>query len=314
MDVLVVGRGSAAKRHISNLQKLSRVKHVIVYSNHAPDIKIERNSRIETINSLKDISPDFAIIANQTHRHISVALKLADKGIPLFIEKPLSHNTEGLNRLRRISIEKNSRIFVAYNLRFLRALRYIKSIISRSKLGKLYFARIEAGQYLPLWRPLRDYTNCYSARREEGGGVGLDLSHELDYMRYLFGNPIHWQVFSGRISDLKIDSNDIFEGRYHYPNKFICSVHLDYLYMPKRRGLYIIGSRGTLSLDFVQKKISISYGNLTKGIGDRKMFEVNRTYLDELIYFIDMLKANKKVEPTLEDGMEILNLLKNKNA
>lgn len=314
MDVLVVGRGSAAKRHISNLQKLGRVKHIMVYSNHAPDIKIERNSRIETINSLKDIRPDFAIIANQTHRHISAALALADKGIPLFIEKPLSHNTEGLNRLRRTALKRRGKIFVAYNLRFLGALRYIKNIISRSKLGKLYFARIEAGQYLPLWRPGRDYTNCYSARRNEGGGVELDLSHELDYMRYLFGNPIRWRVFSGRISDLKIDSNDIFEGRYHYPNKFICSVHLDYLYMPKRRGLYIIGSQGTLACDFVQKKISISHGNVTKWIGDKEMFEINRTYVDELIYFIDMLRSGRKLELTLEDGMEILNLLRNKNA
>ena len=84
-------------------------------------------------------------------------------------------------------------------MRFLGAVRHIKEQLAKNLLGDIYFAQIEAGQYLPLWRE-RDYTESYSAHKSKGGGVALDLSHEIDYMRYLFGNPCSWKVFKTKVS------------------------------------------------------------------------------------------------------------------
>ena len=45
--------------------------------------------------------------------------------------------------------------------------------------------------FLPNWRSNRDYRKSSSLKKVEGGGVLLELSHEIDYIRNLFGVPKH---------------------------------------------------------------------------------------------------------------------------
>ena len=47
--------------------------------------------------------------------------------------------------------------------------------------------RAEYGQYLPAWRPSRDYRETYTAQSAQGGGILLDASHEIDYVRWIGG-------------------------------------------------------------------------------------------------------------------------------
>ena len=112
-------------------------------------------------------------------------------------------------------------------------MKYVKDRLSEKIIGDLYFAKIEVGQFLPLWRPDRDYRDSYSASKAKGGGVALDLSHEIDYMRYLLETPVTGKYLKARASKLEIDSDDVFEGIYRYDNNFICNVHMDYLQKDK---------------------------------------------------------------------------------
>jgi len=61
---------------------------------------------------------------------------------------------------------------------------------------------------LPDWRPWQDYSQSYSAKKELGGGVVLDLIHELDYSYWLFGEFYELKSFTGKVSNLKIETND----------------------------------------------------------------------------------------------------------
>ncbi|MDO9288461.1 MAG: Gfo/Idh/MocA family oxidoreductase, partial [Thermodesulfovibrionales bacterium] len=190
MKVLVVGCGASGKRHIRNLVKLNSIEGISVYTKNHDCLKVFGNKdKITVADSLDNIAADFAIIANETCKHIDTALFLAAKGMDLFIEKPLSHNQDKTDELKEIAKKKKIKIFVGYNLRYLGAMKYVKDRLSEKIIGDLYFAKIEVGQFLPSWRPDRDYRNSYSASVAEGGGVALDLSHEIDYMRYLFGDP-----------------------------------------------------------------------------------------------------------------------------
>jgi predicted dehydrogenase len=127
MRVLVVGCGSIGRRHIGNLIKLANIENILIYTKnkHCLD-DFEDNNRIKIVSSLKSISADFAIIANETYKHIDTAIFLANRGIDLFIEKPLSHNMERVNVLEEIIKEKKLKAFVGYNLRFLGAMKYLR--------------------------------------------------------------------------------------------------------------------------------------------------------------------------------------------
>ncbi len=195
-------------------------------------------------------------------------------------------------------------------MRFLGIMQHIMQVLSSGTLGTLYFARIEAGQFLPLWRKGRDYRDSYSASSERGGGVALDLSHELDYMRYLFGNPASWKVMKSRAGCLEIDAEDTFEGIYLYDNGFICSTHMDCLQANARRYLRVEGSKGHLECDFVGKTLTVDTDSGRHMINEKALFDIDRTYIDELERFLDAIENASAPEVSIDDGSEVLRLVK----
>jgi predicted dehydrogenase len=319
MNVLVIGYGSIGKRHVDNLLKLKRIDQIIVCSNRLDSFQNHpKKEKLKLVHSLEELSLkmsngrqyDFAIVANETYKHIETATVLANCGVHLFIEKPLSHSVKDANSLKRIAQRSNIKIFVAYNFRFLGALKYIKDQISSGFIGSLYFSEIEVGQYLPLWRPLSDYRESYSARKEQGGGAASDLSHEIDSMRYLFGNPVSWKIMKSKVSDLYINSEDIFKGLYRFSSGFLCSVHADYIRRNKKRGINIVGSEGTLECDLINKYIKIQKDNGEISlIEDEHFFDVDESYKSELNHFIECIEKDETPQITVDDGIEVLKLI-----
>ncbi|MFA4830332.1 MAG: Gfo/Idh/MocA family oxidoreductase, partial [Thermodesulfovibrionales bacterium] len=127
MKALVVGCGASGKRHINNLIKLDSIEGISVYTKNNDCLKVFGNKdKITVADSLDNIEADFALIANETCKHIDTALFLAAKGMDLFIEKPLSHNQDKTDELKEIAKKKKIKIFVGYNLRYLGAMKYVK--------------------------------------------------------------------------------------------------------------------------------------------------------------------------------------------
>ncbi|MFA4934076.1 MAG: Gfo/Idh/MocA family oxidoreductase [Candidatus Omnitrophota bacterium] len=310
MKVLLVGCGSIGKRHLGNLNKLAEVSQIFVYSKvkHCLD-GLKDKRKVSMVKSLHTVQADLAVIANETYQHLNTALILAKKGIHLFIEKPIAHNLSGdLEKLKRIVRLNKIKVGVGYNLRFLGALKFIKTKLSHNLIGSIYFAKIEAGQYLPFWRKGRDYRVSYSASKKRGGGVALDLSHEIDYMRFLFGDPYSSKVVKAKVSNLKINADDVFEGIYVYDN-FICSVHLDYLQKNKKRVICIEGEKGALTCDLINKRIIIDTLGRKTVVSDKKLFNLDKSYTDEIRSFIKSVKFNRQPEVTFEDGVKVLKLI-----
>ena len=75
-------------------------------------------------------------------------------------------------------------------------------------VSKILWAHVEAGSYLPDWRPWQDYRKSYTARRELGGGILLDGSHEIDYMTWLFGAPRELACMADHVSELEVNVED----------------------------------------------------------------------------------------------------------
>ena len=115
------------------------------------------------------------------------------------IEKPI------LNKFRKINLKKNKYI-VGYNMRFHPVIQYLKKEIGKRKIN---FISINLSSYLPNWRKNIDYKKSNSAKKIFGGGLLLELSHELDYIRWIFGNIKLIFSFNKHISNLKINTDDI---------------------------------------------------------------------------------------------------------
>jgi len=312
MKALVVGCGSVGRRHIKNLLKIDKIKKIFVCTKISGCKRLFDNEyeKLEIIRRIEDTPfVDFALVCNETYKHYQTAKFLAEKGINLFVEKPVFNSLKNTGSFRKLIQKKKIKLTVGYNLRFLGALELLKTTIKDSTLGRLYFSQIEAGQYLPDWRENIDYRKSYSADIRKGGGVGLDLSHEIDYMRYLFGNPRAWKTFKGKVSRLDIKSDDIFEGVYFFKNNFICNIHLDYLQKEKRRTIRIVGEKGEIFCDLINKYMKITKNGKTRIVRESNLFDLDETYLKEIRDFIYTIEKDKQPKARLEDGIWALRLI-----
>jgi predicted dehydrogenase len=152
--------------------------------------------------------PQIAVIANPAPFHLSAAHSLADAGVHLMVEKPLSIAAEGVQRLIESCRSRELVLLTGYNLRFLPSLQRFRDLLKQNVIGQVFSVRCEIGQYLPSWRPGVDYRQGVSARHDLGGGALLELSHELDYLRWIFGEVDWVDACLSRQSRLEIDVED----------------------------------------------------------------------------------------------------------
>lgn len=257
-----------------------------------------RKNKITQYSSLtKALSenPDVTFITNPTSLHIPVAIKAAESGSHLFIEKPISDSMEGVQKLQRIISKKKLTACIGFNMRFCPILIAIEKALKQKEIGDVISIRAEVGQYLPEWHPSEDYSHNYSALKELGGGVILDLIHEMDYVRWLAGEEIN-QVFcdGGKYSKLKIETEDIAEILLR-TKKSILSVHVDYLQYPMVRRCSIIGTTGKIEADLINNsgRIYDHFGSFVD-LSLNSYFEPNFSYIDEISYFFYCIKHKIK--------------------
>ena len=311
MKALVIGYGSIGKRHINNLSKLPYMD-IVVCTKQKKDIFLKKNNCL-VINSLDESlkeSPDFALICNETHFHISTAMQLAKNKIHFFVEKPLGDSLSGTKKLLELIKNNNLITLVGCNLRFHPCILEINSILKKNRLGKIISVRAENGSFLPEWHTYEDYSKGYAAKKNLGGGVVLTCIHELDYLCWLFGKVKNVISITGKYSELNIDVEDLSLILMQFKNEIVCELHLDYLQKPSSRYCKIIGTKGTLFWDFFTNKIKLYDHKKGKWITilHKKNFNPNNMYIDELNHFISHIQSNKQTMNPINEGIEILSL------
>ena len=315
MRVLIVGLGSIGRRHLVNLKNLMPSTQVTVYHQHTKPADVSGPNALAdaTVYSLEDAvtsRPDAAIIASPASKHVETALALAKHRIPSFTEKPLSHALDGSDDLLSECRARQVPLMVGYCLRFHPSLRVFKNALAEGAIGRPLYLRAEAGQYLPDWRPGQVYCKSVSARKELGGGAVLELSHELDYARWLMGEVQEVSASVAKVSDLDIDVEDTAEIVLRFAGGQVGSVHLDMVQRPAKRQCRVVGVSGTIEWDGITGAVKLfrvetaTWDTLCPG----NTVDPNQMYLDELRHFLDCVAEGKPPAVTGEDGKKALEI------
>ena len=213
------------------------------------------NTREEIVN----FSPQISVIATTANLHLEYAIFLAGLNSHLLIEKPISVNLAGIESLVKIQRQKNLSIVVGYNLEYLPSLRIFESALSNGIVGRVLNVQIEVGQDLLAWRPNRDYKSSASAKRELGGGVLRELSHEIHYFLGIFGYPKWVFATLNHVGDLELDVEDtahlIFGMQDKNRNEFNATLHLDFVRKNMTRTCKVIGTQGTINWNLLNGEI-----------------------------------------------------------
>ena len=309
MKILIVGLGSIGMRHLKNI--LSTTKNeIIVYTKRTKlDAEIKKNVKIfNNLESCISEKPDIAFITNETAYHLPITKKLAELGLNLFIEKPLSNTLKDVKKLVEISKRKKLVTFMGCNLRFNRSIQKIKSLIEEEKVGKIISVKVECGTYLPDWHPNEDYRKGYAARDELGGGVVLTCIHEIDYLYWFFGEIKEVFSVTGNFSNLKINASDLSAIIMKFKNNIIAEVHLDYFQKPDIRTCKIIGTEGSIEWNSISNEVKIYDINKSKWIKQLKIkkYDKNEAYLKEIKYFFKCIRSNRKTMNDISNGEYVL--------
>jgi predicted dehydrogenase len=263
MRVLVIGYGSIGQRHARLLYTLGC--KVAVVSGREVD-----HSRVfhDLDMALKEWQPEYVVVANKTQEHHDALYTLAQNGFDgrVLVEKPI------FDHIREIPPNHFAYLAVAYNMRFHPLISRLRDfLVGQRTLSAFAYV----GQYLPQWRPSTDYRHSYSAKRSEGGGVLRDLSHELDYMNWLFGGWRRLTAVGGHFSRLEIDSDDQYSLLLEMRDCPLVHIHVNYLDRVLRREVLVHTDQHSVKADFVKGTIDVD-GNV-----DQVVIERDTTYLEE---------------------------------
>lgn len=281
MKVLLVGLGSIARKHIATLRRLDPGVQFTAWRSSRGAASVEGVA--DVFDLPLDGGFDFAIVSNPTSCHADTVRKLLALRIPLYIEKPVfsALGQEGLlEEIRRAGILTH----VACDMRYLDTMQFVREHVHELKVNEV---NVYCGSSLPSWRPGTDWKNGYSARPEMGGGVHLDLIHELDYLWWLFGRPLRTHKLLRNSSTLGIPSVDYAHYLWEYTG-FTASVVLNYYRKDYKRTLEIVAEGSTWTADFAA-------GTVTDDTGEvlfRSSQEPDADYIAQMRSFVKLVQKN----------------------
>jgi len=323
MKALFLGLGGVGQRHLRNLIKIEPDSEIgaVRYGNRTFEIKedLSTDKSVNIINkyrirNFKDLDeavswkPDLAIISTPSHYHISPATILIQNNIPVLLEKPISHNWDGLDQLVDSAKCSDAFIMIAYMLRFHPGFQQLMDSIKGERLGKIYSAQLTLCSHMPSWHPYEKYTDFYAGRRDYGGGVILTGIHPIDLIYALFGLPVSLYSIGGKVSVYDIDVEDTVITLFDYDlagEKFPISLSMSFVERPLEHSISIWGEKGQLYWNE-----NPGYYRLTnEDTGDiveheNKDFERNDMFISEMEHFLDCVELKKRPITDLLDVIE----------
>lgn len=306
--LLVIGAGSIGSRHATNAKALGVQTIAVTDPDEARRSELAASVGAQPFATLSDAlawHPSAAVICTPPAAHVDTALACANHGCHLLIEKPLSATNAGVAELQAAIAQRDLRAVVAYQLRFHPAVLRMRELILGGSIGSLLSVQAEYGQYLPAWRPSRDYRETYTAQAALGGGILLDASHEIDYVRWLAGEMTSVSASVAKLSDLEMDVEDTAALIVRFQSKTIGEFHLDCVQRGYSRRCVLIGSEATVRWDATSGLTITSATGATTH--EALVPQPNDAYVAELKAFLD---GDVSRHASVADGKRVVDIVR----
>jgi predicted dehydrogenase len=291
---LVVGLGSIGAKHVRALSVLGATVEVVT--------RRKTNVRVAHASigaAFEQGGFDYCVVSSATSDHAADVAALAEAGFggTLLVEKPATARSGEFPT--ETSFE---RVGVGYNLRFHPAVRWLREQLSGEPA---LVVDVAAQSYLPEWRPGRDHRETASASRERGGGVLRDLSHEIDLLLGLFGEPRSVAALGGNLGNLGIDAETAVSAALELERAPAATLRLGYLdRMPERR-IRVTTAADTLEADLLSGECR------TSTVEEQHPVDWPQTYAD---LHLAMLGQGPGDVCTVEEGLRVVSCIEGLEA
>ncbi|MFI8687568.1 Gfo/Idh/MocA family protein [Rossellomorea sp. NPDC077527] len=275
---------------------------------------------------LQKVELDAVMICTPNRTHIPIARKCAEKGIHVFMEKPIGTDLEEVKSYLQFAKERNVMTMVGMTHRFRRDAQILKAYADKGAFGNLYYAKAK------LFRRRGTPKGWFTDKALAGGGAMMDIGvHVLDLAWWLMGMPevqsITGKTMTGlgnyetkyttswKSSNRQLNKKNVFDVEdfgaawIRFKNGVVLSLEIAWAVNGEEdEGIKIelIGDRGGAALSpftiFTEED-----GLLSK---QHPIYEENLPFKDEIEHFIECVKNGSWPLIDGEDGYEVLKLLK----
>jgi predicted dehydrogenase len=321
MKFLVIGLGSMGKRRIRCLNALNQ-KNIAGF-----DIRRDRRAEAKKNYKIKifekaesaiiEFNPDALIISTSPKFHMKYAHVSLKYNIPCFIEASVC-NLKKIEELHKKNLKKKILIAPSCTMIFNEGIERVKDVVNKKLIGDINYINYHVGQYLPDWHPW-EKKGHYVWDKDSNGCKEL-IPFELTWLHDLFGKIFFLNSINLKLSDLKINFNDLTRFSILLKKKILADITIEVLSRPTpTRELTILGSKGKIILSADQqvfkytntklkkyKSYSINTGKIVKGYVNSE-----KPYIKEIKSFINSVKyPNKfKFPNTLKKDIMILKIM-----
>lgn len=315
LSVLIVGGGSAGKRHLMNTKGLGIMNVSVV------DPRDDR--RAEIMERFGDSTATYAteekayaentynavIVANPPVFHIESATRAVKAGAHVLVEKNISHQVAGVEEFLKMADANNRIVAVCCMYRFYDTLQYIKNLLTNRALGKLFSSQITFSEYMGDWHPWEKPADFYSSQKKLGGSELYGENHTIDFARWFFGEVTKVFSYVRRLADVTVDADDLAEITCVHESGVITQIHQDAFGRKHRKDMWITGEKGTVFWDSYMGGNRVEWYNADTGrtevfVGKKSR---NDAFTDLLADFLECVKIGR--QPVI-NGWEALKTLK----
>lgn len=248
--VLVVGTGSAGRRHARNLAALGarisgfdpRADRLDLAAREVP--LLSRHTALET--ALGAAAYDGMVVASPPVFHVEQAARALELGLPVLLEKPVSPGLAEAVHLEALAAQRGVAVLLGYTWRWWPPIRALRHRLDAGEIGELRHARFVMSAHLSDWHPGEPLDEFFMSRAALGGGALLDESHWLDLLVWMLGMPERLSARIDRLSALEIDSDDNVDMILDLPGGLRATLHLDLYGRPHEKSIELVGEGGTM--------------------------------------------------------------------
>lgn len=304
-NIAIVGFGSIANKHLSIIEKLYPKTNIYIVTKR--DLKLKHKT-YKNLTSLKNKDLDAIFITSPSNEHFRVLSLFYRKNINFFVEKPIFDKNKDIKSVLKHFSRQNAPVLqVGYVFRHDDLFLKFKSMCDSNLIGKVIRVEIYAGSDLSLWRPNSRLKDSISLSKDKGGGVLLELSHEIDYCLWLFGDlKLEFSNLnrSGMFHSKVEDTADLYLSS---KKKVNISIHLNFWQKNSERYCKVYGTKGSLVLDILGREINLNNKKTNKSIVFKS--KLSDAYKKQITNFFYSINHSKKSSISLSDSLKVLDII-----
>lgn len=297
----IIGFGNMGLKYFKILKEINKdFKITIIRAKGTKNKNIQKKADhvVYDLSHAINRGIECALICTPSSEHTKQALFLAKNKIPFFVEKPISNSLKNLNKLIKISKKNKIHTQVGYVLKELKSYKILKNKINLKKVSSVY---CEALSYLPKWKN-DSYKNYPYSFKKLGGGALLELSHEIDYIRNIFGEIGHVTAQCIYSKNLKSDVESGANLILNLKNDIIVNLVLNFDSKILSRKCRINYSDKYIIWDILKDN---TYSK-------KKLFvkrNINYIYKEQIKNFLINIKKNRQNYTSLSDSVKTLKVI-----